>query len=90
MAGRRVGPHVTRLWSGLLASVALLVAVTGVVLLAFLLPPIRFEDGAQNVLALAVFVLTAALVAVLGARSRRAVLQSRRLSEEQSALRRVA
>ncbi|MCW2765455.1 MAG: histidine kinase, partial [Nocardioides sp.] len=91
MAGRRLGPHITRLMSGLLASVALLVAVTGVVALAFLLPPIGSGVAdPRNVVALGVFLVTAVVVAVLGARSRRAVLQLRRLTEEQSALRRVA
>jgi signal transduction histidine kinase len=91
MAGRRLGPHFTRLVSGLLASVALLVAVVGVVVLASLLPSVGSGVGDPwRVVALLVFLVTVVLVAVLGTRLRRAVLESGRLTEEQSALRRVA
>jgi signal transduction histidine kinase len=91
MAGRRVAPHLTRLMSGLLASVALLVAVIGVAALAFVLPPI--DAGSANprtAVTLGVFLVTAVVVTVLGLRARRALLKSERLTQEQSALRRVA
>jgi len=59
---------------------------------AFLLP----EEGSiliadsRNVVALGVFLVTSFVVAELAARSRRAAVESVRLTEEQSALRRVA
>jgi signal transduction histidine kinase len=90
-AGRWWGPHFTRLVSGLLASVALLVAVVGVAVLAFLLPSIGSGVADPwSVVALVVFLVTVVVVAVLGARLRRAALETGRLTEEQSALRRVA
>jgi signal transduction histidine kinase len=91
MPGRRVGTPITRLWSGLLASVALLVAVIGVVALAFFLPA-RGSGSAdpRDVVAFGVLLATAVVVAVLGTWARRAVQQSRQLTAEQSALRRVA
>ena len=70
MPGRRVGTPITRLWSGLLASVALLVAVIGVVALAFFLPA-RGSGSAdpRDVVAFGVLLATAVVVAVLARRS---------------------
>jgi signal transduction histidine kinase len=85
MAGRPAGPHITRLLSGMLAGVALLVA------LAVFLPPIgSASDDPRNVVAIAVLLGTALVVVTLGLWARRVVLQSRRLTAEQTALRRVA
>jgi signal transduction histidine kinase len=129
----RMSPRVVRWVSGLAASGALVVAVTGVVallkphvpvlslLVLYLLAvlPVAVVWGAglaaltsvlsvgvfalflrpagsvwvadsRNLAALAVFLLTAVVVGQLAARSRRAVVESSRLTEEQSALRRVA
>jgi signal transduction histidine kinase len=91
MAGSRSGRPFTRLASGLLASVALLVAVVGVVVLALFLRSVGSGVADPwSVVALVVFLVTVAVVAVLAARLRRAVLETGRLTEEQSALRRVA
>ena len=133
MASSRVSPTIVR-WSGrLLASVAMVAAVTGVVMLlkphvpvlsllvlyllavlpvavlwgarlaaitsvisivvfAFLLPPdaSALVADSRNVVALGVFLVTAVVVAELAARSRRSAVESARLTQEQSALRRVA
>jgi signal transduction histidine kinase len=134
MVWSEVNPSIMRWLRGLLASVAMVGAVTGVLalfepqvpalnllalyLLAVL--PVAVVWGARlaaltsvlstlvfavlfvpsngsfwavesrNVVALGVFLVTAVVVAELAARSRRAAVQSARLSEEQSALRRVA
>jgi signal transduction histidine kinase len=90
MTGRQVAPATTRSWSGLLAGAGLVIAVAGVVTLAFFLSPITGATGPQNDRALVVFLVTAVVVALLWARSRRAARHSARLTEEQSALRRVA
>ena len=133
MARRRVSPPIVRWLSGLLASVAMVAAVTGVVALlrphvpvlsllvlymlavlpaavvwgarlaaltsvmsvvvfALFLPEIGLPWAAdsRNVVALGVFVVTAIVVGELAARSRRAAVEAARLTEEQSALRRVA
>jgi len=90
MAGRRLGPNFTRLVGGLFASVALLVAVVGVVVVAFFLPFTGSGVDPWSVVVLVVLLVTVVVVAVLGARLRRAVLETGRLTEEQSALRRVA
>jgi signal transduction histidine kinase len=59
---------------------------------ALFLPPrgSPLVTDARNLAALAVFLVTAGVVGELAARSRRAAVESARLSEEQSALRRVA
>ncbi|POX52790.1 DUF4118 domain-containing protein [Streptomyces sp. Ru72] len=134
MARRRVRLPTRRWLNGLLASVALVAATTGVIailgrhisplhllvlyLLAVLpvaviwgtrlalvtsvlsvlayvylfVPPVHsFElADSESGIALGVFLLTAAVVGELAARLRRAALASARLTEEQSALRRVA
>ena len=118
--------------SGMLASVAMVAAVTGVIVLlerhvpvlsplvlyllagpadrdllgiqvggrdssrlrcglALFLPPRgSLVADARNLAALAVFLVTAVVVGELAARFRRAAVESARLSDEQSALRRVA
>jgi K+-sensing histidine kinase KdpD len=134
MAWRRVSPRMARWSSGLLASVAMVAAVTIAVALLerhvpvlsllvlyllavlpaavlwgarlaaltslcsivvfaflFLLPRGSFRVAdSQSAAALGVFLVTAIVVAELAARSRRAAVESARLTEEQSALRRVA
>jgi signal transduction histidine kinase len=133
MARSWLSPSMVRWSSGLLASVALVAAVTGVILLlerhvpflslmvlyllavlpiaifwgsrlaavtailsvvvsALLLPPRGSPHLAdpRNLVALAVFLVTAVVVGQLAARFRRAAVESTRLSDEQSALRRVA
>ncbi|HJV15278.1 MAG TPA: GAF domain-containing protein [Propionibacteriaceae bacterium] len=133
MPGRQLNRSVVRWSSGLLASVAMVAALTGVVILleqyvpvlsllvlyvlpvlvvaifwgswlavltsiisitafALLLPPRGSPQLAdpRDFAALAVFLVTAVVVGELAARSRRAALESARLSREQSALRRVA
>jgi signal transduction histidine kinase len=91
MAGRRLSPHFTRSVSGMLASVALLIALVGVVVLALLLRSVGSGvTDPWSLVALVVVLVAVVVVAVLGARLRRAVLESGRLTEEQSALRRVA
>ncbi len=129
----RTGPRVVRWLSGLAASGAMVVAVTGAVallkpyvpvlslLVLYLLAvlPVAVVWGAglaaltsvlsvgifglflrpagsvwvadsRNLTALAVFLLTAVVVSQLAVRSRRSAVESARLTEEQSALRRVA
>jgi signal transduction histidine kinase len=133
MPRHRLSPRIVRWVSGLLASAALVAAVTGVVallephlpvlslLVLYLLAvlPVAVGWGARlaaltsvasiavfalflpstgsvwaadsrNLAALAVFLLTAVVVGELAARSRRAAVEWARLTEEQSALRRVA
>jgi signal transduction histidine kinase len=134
MAGSRLSPSLVRWSSGLLASVVMIAALTGVVVLLerhvpvlslmvlyllavltvaifwgsrlaaltavgsvaafgfFILPPRGSWEIAdpRNLTALGVFLVTAVVVGELAARSRRAALESARLSREQSALRRVA
>jgi len=78
------------LWGARLAALVSVLSV-GVFVLLFV-PPIGslwFAES-RNVVALAVFLVTAIVVAELAARLRRAALESARLTEEQSALRRVA
>jgi K+-sensing histidine kinase KdpD len=133
MARSWLSPSMVRWSSGLLASVAMVAAVTGVIVLleryipvlnllvlyllavlsvaifwgsrlaavtavlsvggfALLLPPrglLQIADP-RNLAALAVFLVTAVVVGELAARFRRAAVESARLSDEQSALRRVA
>jgi signal transduction histidine kinase len=78
------------IWGTALAAVA---SILSVVVFAYLfLPPIgsvRVADW-RELVAMAVFLVTAVVVGELAARSRREAQQSARLSEEQSALRRVA
>ena len=134
MAGSRLSPSLMRWSSGLLASVVMIAALSGVVALLqrhvpvlsllvlyllavlivaifwgsrlaaiaavgsvaafafFFLPPRGLPQVAdpENLAPLAVFLVTAAVVGELAARSRRSAVESARLSEEQSALRRVA
>ncbi|TCC49574.1 GAF domain-containing protein [Kribbella pittospori] len=76
-------------WGARLAAVT---SVLSVVVFAFLLPPegsVWLADS-RNLVALGVFLVTSFVVAELAARSRRAAVESARLTEEQSALRRVA
>ena len=77
------------MWGSRLAAFT---AVISVAVFAVLLPPrgSLWVADARNLAALAVFVITAVVVGELAARSRRAAVESARLSEEQSALRRVA
>jgi K+-sensing histidine kinase KdpD len=77
------------IWGSRLAAFT---AVVSVAVFAVLLPPrgSLWVADARNSAALAVFVITAVVVGELAARSRRAAVESARLSEEQSALRRVA
>ena len=133
MARSWLSPSMVRWSSGLLASVAMVAAVTGVIVVleryipvlnllvlyllavlsvaifwgsrlaavtavlsvggfALLLPPrglLQIADP-RNLAALAVFLVTAVVVGELAARFRRAAVESARLSDEQSALRRVA
>ncbi len=77
------------LWGARLAAVTSVISVAA---FAFLLPPrgsVLVADS-RNAVALGVFLVTAVVVAELAARSRRAAVESARLTEEQSALRRVA
>jgi signal transduction histidine kinase len=77
------------LWGARLAAVT---SVVSIAVFAFLLPPggsVLVADS-RNVVALGVFLVTAIVVAELAARSRRAAMESTRLTKEQSALRRVA
>jgi len=134
MARSRLSPSLVRWSSGVLASIALVAALTGVIVLlerhvpvlsllvlyllavlpvavvwgarlaaltsllsiavftVFLPPPQGsvWIGDTRNVVALGVFLVTAVVVAELAARSRRAAVVSARLSDEQSALRRVA
>jgi signal transduction histidine kinase len=75
------------------ARLAALTSVLSVVIFAVLfLPPqgaLRIAEP-SNLAELGVFLVTAVVVAELAARSRRAAVEARRLTEEQSALRRVA
>jgi signal transduction histidine kinase len=76
-------------WGARLAAVT---SVVSVAVFAFLLPHVGsvLVADSRNVVALGVFLVTAVVVAELAARSRRAAVESARLSNEQSALRRVA
>ena len=77
-------------WGTALAAVT---AVLSAVVFAYLfVPPVHTLQitGSENLIALGVFLVTAIVVGELAARSRREALESARLSEEQSALRRVA
>ncbi|MFC6155581.1 GAF domain-containing protein [Kribbella jiaozuonensis] len=74
------------------ARLAAITSVLSVVAFAFLLPrqgSLWIADF-RNLVALGVFLVTSFVVAELAARSRRAAVESARLTEEQSALRRVA
>ena len=77
-------------WGTGLAAVASVLSTAAFAYL-FLTPihSLQITDS-ENVVALGVFLATAAVVGELAARSRREALESARLSEEQSALRRVA
>ena len=76
-------------WGSRLAAVT---AVLSVVAFALFLPPrgSPLVADARNLAPLAVFLVTAVVVGELAARFRRAAVESARLSDEQSALRRVA
>ena len=77
------------LWGARLAAIT---SVVSIAVFAVLLPPggsVLAADS-RNVVALGVFLVTAIVVAELAARSRRAAMESTRLTKEQSALRRVA
>jgi GAF domain-containing protein len=74
------------------ARLAAITSVVSVAVFAFLLPhegSVLIADS-RNVVALGVFLVTAVVVAELAARSRRSAVESARLTNEQSALRRVA
>lgn len=76
-------------WGVRLAAVT---SVVSIAVFAFLLPPtgsILLADS-RNAVALGVFLVTAVVVSELAARSRRSAVESARLTNEQSALRRVA
>lgn len=76
-------------WGVRLAAVTSIVSIA---VFAFLLPPtgsILLADS-RNAVALGVFLVTAVVVSELAARSRRSAVESARLTNEQSALRRVA
>jgi signal transduction histidine kinase len=134
MAGRWVRPSGARRLSGLLVSVAMVAAVSGLIallephvpvlslLVLYVLPVLAVAVGWgtalaavtailstvvfaylflpptgsisvgdwRELVAMGVFLVTAVVVGELAARSRREALQAARLSEEQSALRRVA
>jgi signal transduction histidine kinase len=77
-------------WGSRLAAVTAVFSVAAFALL--LLPPRGLPRVAdpRNLAALAVFLVTAVVVGELAARFRRAAVESARLSDEQSALRRVA
>ncbi|HEV8567211.1 MAG TPA: GAF domain-containing sensor histidine kinase [Actinoplanes sp.] len=127
MARRPVSPPIMRWLSGLVASVAMVAAVTAfIALINPHVPPLSFlmlyllvvlpvavvwgtvfavvtsvlsvavyvyafeVADAPSAVALGVFLITAVVVGELAARLRRAALASARLTEEQSALRRVA
>ncbi|WP_432936431.1 GAF domain-containing protein [Kribbella sp. CA-253562] len=76
-------------WGARLAAVTSLVSVTVFVLLV---PPVGslLVADSREIVALVVFLVTAVVVGNLAARSRQSALESARLTEEQSALRRVA
>jgi signal transduction histidine kinase len=77
------------LWGVRLAAATSIVSIAA---FALLLPPggsVLLTDS-RNAIALGVFLVTAVVVAELAARSRRAALESARLTNEQSALRQVA
>jgi signal transduction histidine kinase len=77
-------------WGTGLAAVASVLSTAAFAYL-FLAPIHSLQVGeSQNAVALGVFLVTAVVVGELAARSRRMALESARLSEEQSALRRVA
>jgi K+-sensing histidine kinase KdpD len=81
---------VAAVWGTVLAAVASLLST---VAFAYLfLPPIHTlrVSESQNAVALGVFLVAAVVMGELAARSRREALEAARLSEEQSALRRVA
>jgi signal transduction histidine kinase len=133
MAQRRVSRPILRTVSGLLASAAMVAAVSAVVALAdprgpapyvlmlyvlvvmavailwgtwlavstavlcaavftfiFMPPRFTFYVDSSNIVELGVFLVTAVVVGQLTSRLRRTALESARLSEEQSALRRIA
>ncbi|WP_344115489.1 sensor histidine kinase [Kribbella alba] len=77
------------LWGARLAAITSAVSIA---VFAFLLPPdtSALVADSRNVVALGVFLVTAVVVAELAARSRRSAVESARLTQEQSALRRVA
>jgi K+-sensing histidine kinase KdpD len=78
------------LWGTVLASVISVLSV-GVYAFLFIPPRYRFEVAdSHSLVELAVFLVTAVVVGQLTARLRRAALAAERLTEEQSALRRVA
>jgi signal transduction histidine kinase len=76
-------------WGARLAAVT---SVISVAVFALFVPQLgsAWVADSRNLAALGVFLLTAVVVGELAARSRRAAVESARLTEEQSALRRVA
>ena len=74
------------------ARLAALTSVMSVAIFALFVPQLgsAWVADSRNLAALGVFLLTAVVVGDLAARSRRAAVESARLTEEQSALRRVA
>jgi hypothetical protein len=77
-------------WGARLAALTSVVSVAVFVLLFMPAKGSVWVADSRNVVALGVFLVTAILVAELAAASRRAAVESVRLTEEQSALRRVA
>ncbi|MCI2422916.1 sensor histidine kinase [Saccharopolyspora sp. K220] len=78
------------LWDTVLAAITALLG-TAVYAYAFFSPGYSFSVAeSQSLAALGVFLVTAVVVGRLASRQRRAALESARLSEEQSALRRIA
>jgi signal transduction histidine kinase len=77
------------LWGARLAAVMSVVSITAFALVLSPGASVLIADS-RNVVVLAVFLVTAVVVAELAARSRRSALESARLTKEQSALRRVA
>jgi len=76
-------------WGARLAAVTSVLSIT---VFALFLPRVGsvWVAESRNVVALGVLLVTAVVVAELAVRSRRAAVESARLTEEQSALRRVA
>ncbi|GAA3066588.1 hypothetical protein GCM10010464_33650 [Pseudonocardia yunnanensis] len=80
---------VALLW-GSTAAVAVAVISAGAYVLLFLKPARIRADDPQTLLPLVIFLITAVVVGQLAARAQRQARESARLTEEQSALRRVA
>ena len=78
------------MWRG--TALAAVIAVVSAATFTYLFVPPHFSlnEDASTVLGIGVFLVTAVLVGGLAARLQRAALESARLSEEQSALRRIA